>query len=71
MRHLHFNSALRSEVGFEDIMQTLGGIDVHVKCCRLVQHLRIRIQHPQRHCIAVFPISAITEHDQMSVFHTK
>lgn len=46
---LHFDGALGAEVGFEDVLQTLGGVDVHVQSRRFVQHLRIRVQHSQRH----------------------
>lgn len=46
---VHFDGALGAEVGFEDVLQTLGGVDVHVQSRRFVQHLRIRVQHSQRH----------------------
>lgn len=49
MISVHFDGALGAEVGFEDVLQTLGGVDVHVQSRRFVQHLRIRVQHSQRH----------------------
>lgn len=45
----HFDSSFGTEVGFKDILQTLGGIDGHVKCRRFVQHFGVRVQHSQRH----------------------
>ena len=43
-RERHFDGAFGAEVGLEDILQAFGGVDVHVKCCRFVQHLRVWIQ---------------------------
>ena len=48
-RERHFDCSFGTEVGFEDILQTLGGIDGHVKCRRFVQHFGVRVQHSQRH----------------------
>ena len=42
--YIHFDGAFGAEVGLEDILQAFGGGDVHVKCCRFVQHLRVWIQ---------------------------
>ena len=42
--YIHFDGAFGAEVGLEDILQAFGGVDVHVKCCRFVQHLRVWIQ---------------------------
>jgi len=48
-RERHFDGSFWTEVGFEDILQTLGGIDVHVQCRRFVQHFGVRVQRSQRH----------------------
>lgn len=48
-RRVHFDGAFGAEIGFEDILQALGGIDVHVKCGRFVQHFGVRVQNSQRH----------------------
>ena len=50
---LHFDSSFRAEIAFEHILEAFRGIDVHVKSVRLVQHLRVRIQHLQRHRIGL------------------
>ena len=50
-REIHFDGSFWTEVSFENILQTLGGIDVHVKCCRFVQHFGVRVQHSQRHIV--------------------
>lgn len=45
----HLDGAFGAEVGLEDVLQALRGVDVHVERRGLVEDLRIRIQHPQRH----------------------
>lgn len=49
MEAVHFDGALGTEVGLENILQTLGGIDVHVQSRRFVEHFGIRVQHSQGH----------------------
>lgn len=46
-KSVHLDGAFGAEVGLENILQALGGIDIHVKCCRFVQHFCIWIQHSQ------------------------
>ncbi|RWW13008.1 hypothetical protein BHE74_00017942 [Ensete ventricosum] len=48
-RRLHLDGALGAEIGPEDVLETLGGVNVHVERRRLVQHLGVRIQHTERH----------------------
>ena len=45
----HFDGAFGAEIGFENVLQALGGIDVHVKSGRFVEHFSVRIQHSKRH----------------------
>lgn len=59
MKLLHLDGSLGAEVGFEDVLQALGGIDVHVQSCRFVQNFCIRIQYSQRHLLPFsFPFSS-------------
>ena len=56
-RERHFDGAFGAEVGLEDILQALGGVDVHMECCRFIQHLRVWIQHSNRHFSPAFTFS--------------
>ena len=56
-RERHLDGAFGAEVGLEDILQALGGVDVHMECCRFVQHLRVWIQHSNRHFSPAFTFS--------------
>lgn len=46
---IHLDGALGAKVGLEHVLEALGGVDVHVQRRRLVEHLRVRVQHAERH----------------------
>jgi hypothetical protein len=46
---LHLDGALGPEVGLEHVLKALGCVDVHLHRRRFVEHLRVRVQHAERH----------------------
>lgn len=50
-KYIHLDGALGAEVGFEDVLQALGRVDVHVQSSGFVQNFCIWIQYSQRHLL--------------------